>query len=88
MEPRREDYKGHVIEVRQAPADIGASGDATPEALEPGGDGGPELLIDGESVRYGQLPDGSFALHDYAYDWTGDLVDLARRYIDYQNRTG
>lgn len=46
----------------------------------------PELLIDGRPVAYGRLPDGSYFLHEYAYDWTEDLLDLARRYIDYEKR--
>jgi hypothetical protein len=45
-----------------------------------------ELLIDGRPVRYGQLPDGPFYLHDYAYDWSDDLMEVARRYIDYLAR--
>ena len=86
MEPRREEYKGHVIEVREA---SGASARrAGGEAAAMDEAGGPELLIDDEPVSYGQLPDGSYAMHDYAFDWTSDLVDLARRYIDHQNRKG
>jgi hypothetical protein len=46
----------------------------------------PELLIDGEPVRYGQLPDGLYFLHDYAYDWQDNLIDLAQRFIDYRDR--
>ena len=46
----------------------------------------PELLIDGRSMAYGRLPDGSYFLHEYAYDWTADLLELARRYIDYTKR--
>jgi hypothetical protein len=34
----------------------------------------------------GQLPDGSYALHEYAYDWDEDLIDLVRRFIDYQDQ--
>jgi hypothetical protein len=74
MERKREKYKGHVIELREAR-----------EAATPSGDGGLELLIDDVPVRYLQLPDGSYALYDYAYDWTNDLVELARRFIDYQS---
>jgi len=47
----------------------------------------PELLIDKVPVRYGRLPDGSYFLDDYAYDWTDDLIDLARRYIEYRERS-
>jgi hypothetical protein len=38
-------------------------------------------------VRYGRLPDGSYFLDDYAYDWSDDLVEVARRYIDYRERS-
>jgi hypothetical protein len=86
MEPRREEYQGHVIELRE-PSGAGARrGDR--EAAATAEDDEPELLIDDVPVGYGQLPDGSYALRDYAYDWTGDLFDLARRFIDHQNRTG
>lgn len=47
---------------------------------------GLELLIDGEPVRYGQLPGGQYFLYEYAYDWTNDLTDLARKWIDHQTR--
>jgi hypothetical protein len=47
---------------------------------------GPELLIDNVPMSYGQLPDGKFFLDDYAYDWSDDLVELARRYISYRER--
>jgi hypothetical protein len=86
MEPRREEYQGHVIELRQAREATPRGGDRGAAAADR--DDGPELLIDDVPVHYIQLPDGSYALQDYAYDWTGDLVDLARRFIDYQNRTG
>ena len=46
-----------------------------------------ELLIDNVLVRYGRLPDGSYFLDDYAYDWSDDLVEVARRYIDYRERS-
>jgi hypothetical protein len=44
----------------------------------------PELLIDNVTVACGRLPDGKFFLHDYAYDWTDDLFELARRYVTYR----
>ena len=47
---------------------------------------GLELRIDDVPMRYGRLPDGRFFLDDYAYDWTDDLADLARRYIQYRER--
>ena len=85
MEPRREEYQGHVIELRESSGARARRGDREAAAADEAE--GPELLIDDEPVSYIQLPDGSYALRDYAYDWTGDLVDLARRFIDYQNRT-
>jgi hypothetical protein len=45
-----------------------------------------ELLIDNVPVAYGRLPNGMFFLHKYAYDWTDDLMELARRYISYRGR--
>ena len=85
MEEHRETYKGREIVVRSRSEgvptpSIAPREDDTPEE--------PELLIDDVPIRYGQLPDGSYALQGYAYDWTDDLVDLARRFIDYQGTTG
>jgi hypothetical protein len=68
MKAEREEFKGHVIEVRPG------------KAL-------PELLIDNVPVRYGRLPGGSYFLDDYAYDWSDDLIEVARRYIDYRERS-
>jgi len=45
-----------------------------------------ELLIENVPVAYGQLPNGMFFLDNYAYDWTDDLMELARRSIDYRGR--
>jgi hypothetical protein len=56
-------------------------------ARESAGDAEPELVVDDEPVRYGQLPDGQYFLHDYAYDWRYDLMDLAKGYIDYRQTT-
>lgn len=50
-------------------------------------DGRRLLRVDGVPLRYGKLPSGKYFLHDYAYDWTDDLVELARRYIAYRKRT-
>jgi hypothetical protein len=72
MEPQHQEYKGHRIELR-------AREDERAVELE--------LLIDGQPVRYGQFPDGRYALHEYAFDWTDNLMDLARRFIDYRSRT-
>jgi hypothetical protein len=72
VEPERREYRGRVIELRR-PAVVSKAE--------------PELLVDGGPVPYGRLPDGLYFLHDYAYDWTDDLVDLAQRFIDYQSRT-
>jgi hypothetical protein len=69
MEPERQEYNGHPIELRapEAGAEL-------------------ELLVDNVAIPYGQLPDGSFALHEYAYDWSDNLIDLARKFVDYRDR--
>jgi hypothetical protein len=69
MEEAREDYKSHRLELR--------SPEGEPEAQ-------PDLWIDDELVPYGVLPDGSYYLEEYAYDWRDDPVDLARALIDYR----
>jgi hypothetical protein len=79
MQPERHTYKGHSVELHRRRDDA-----ATTREAESGAQ--PELLIDGQPVRYGQLPDGSYALHEYAYDWDEDLIDLARRFIDYRDQ--
>ena len=80
MEPERQEYKGHTIELRAPEGREVRVGAAEHEEKL-------ELLIDDESVRYGQLPDGRYALEEYAYDWTDDLMDLAQRFIDYRDRS-
>jgi len=80
MESERQEYKGHSIELRAREAAREAAPEAEPEVTS-------ELLIDDEPVRYDQLPDGSYALNEYAYDWHDNLIDLAKRYIDYRDRT-
>jgi|GEM_PF-1969280 len=79
MEPERHEYKGHRIELRQR-----EGREERVAAAE--GEEQLELLIDDESVRYRQMPDGQYALEEYAYDWTDDLMDLAQRFIDYRDR--
>ena len=79
MEPERQEYKGHRIELRAREADELRAPEAEREEEL-------ELLIDDQPVRYGQLPDGQYALHEYAYDWTDNLMDLARKFIDYRDR--
>lgn len=71
IQPQHQEYNGHRIELRAREAERAA-------ALE--------LLIDGQPVRYGQFPDGLYFLHEYAFDWTDNLMDLARRLIDYRSR--
>ncbi len=71
MPPERLEYRDHRIELRAR------------EGLR---EEQPELLIDDEPVRYGQLPDGSYALNEYAYDWHDNLIDLAKRCIDYRDQ--
>jgi hypothetical protein len=46
-----------------------------------------ELLIDHKAVRYGQLPNGQYFLHQYAYDWSDDLVEVARRLYQVQAKS-
>ena len=80
MEPARQEFKGHRIELRAREGrELRAREAEREEELE--------LLIDDEPVRYGRLPDGQYALHEYAYDWSDDLMDLARRFIDYRDRS-
>jgi hypothetical protein len=79
MEPTRQEYKGHRIELRTLAADELRVREAEREEEL-------ELLIDDEPVHYSRLPDGQYALHEYAYDWGDDLMDLARRFIDYRDR--
>jgi hypothetical protein len=79
MEPQRQEYKGHHIELRAREAHPLRAPVAEREKDL-------ELRIDDEPIRYGQLPGGMYALHEYAYDWTENLMDLARRFIDYRDR--
>jgi hypothetical protein len=78
MPSKSENYRGHVIELREEPRL--SPGSLAASAAQPK----PELLIDGKDVAYGQLPGGKYYLKDYAYDWKDNLVDLAESYIDDQ----
>jgi hypothetical protein len=79
MEPERQEYKGYRIELRpREDLEAEREEDLDLEDLE--------LLIDEQPVRFGQLPDGRYALEEYAFDWTDDLMDLAQRFIDYRER--
>ena len=79
MEPERQEYKGHRIELRPR--------EGRPALREEDLDlQDLELHIDEQPIRYGQLPDGRYALEEYAFDWRDDLMDLAQRYIDYRER--
>ena len=49
-------------------------------------EGKPELLIDNLKVHYGKLPNGQYFLHEYAYDWSDNLITLAQRFIDYRRK--
>jgi hypothetical protein len=80
MQPERQEYKGHRIELRPR------EGREESRAREAEREEERELLIDDQPVRYGQLPDGRYALEEYAFDWTDNLMDLARRFIDYRDR--
>jgi hypothetical protein len=86
MEPERQEYKGHHIELRPRE---GSEEEVRAREAERGDDlelRDLELRIDEQPVRFGQLPDGRYALHEYAFDWTDDLMELARRFIDYRER--
>jgi hypothetical protein len=79
MEPERQEYKGHRIELRPREGrQAEREEDLDLQDLE--------LHIDEQPVSYGQLPDGRYALEEYAFDWTDDLMDLAQRFIDYRER--
>lgn len=45
-----------------------------------------QLLIDNIPTRYGRLPNGQYFLEAYAFDWSYDLAELARRFIDHRRR--
>lgn len=45
-----------------------------------------ELRIDGRLTRWGQLPRGLYYLHDYAYDPRPELLEVAKRYVEYLAR--
>lgn len=85
MEPTSERYKDHTIEVRfrGAPGEPARAGGQAAASAEPEA----ELLIDDETVEYDRFSDGQYFLHEYAYDWTDDLLELARRFIDYRDRS-
>jgi hypothetical protein len=75
VEEEHQDYRGHRIELRSA------------ELAEKGGrEAAPVLLVDEEHIAYRQLPGGSYALEQYAYDWQEDLMELARSFIDHRRR--
>ena len=85
MEPERYEYKGHRIELRprEGREEVRAREAERGDDLELQD---LELHIDEQPVRFGQLPDGRYALEEYAFDWTDDLMELARRYIDHRDR--
>jgi hypothetical protein len=45
-----------------------------------------QLFIDNMPMKHAKLPDGSYFLRKYAYDPADNLMDLARKFIDYQSR--
>jgi len=45
-----------------------------------------ELLIDDQPIRYRPMSDGTYALDEYAYDRSQNLIDVAKRFIDYRDR--
>ena len=42
---------------------------------------GPELIVDGFPVAYGQFPDGVKFLYENAYQWSDDLRELGRQLV-------
>ena len=68
MKPKRQQYKGHRIELRKQKDKM-------------------ELYIDDKPMQYGQLTDGTYYLHEYAYDPCDSLEELAKQFIDYQRKT-
>jgi hypothetical protein len=88
MEPQRQEYKGHSIELRapEGREEVRARGGREDVRAPEGREEELELLVDNQPVRYGQLPDGRYALEEYAYDWQENLTDLARRFIDYREK--
>ena len=85
MEPERHEYKGHRIELRprEGREEVRAREAERGDDLELQD---LELRIDEQPVRFGQLPDGRYALEEYAFDWRDDLIELARRFIDYREK--
>lgn len=49
-------------------------------------DGKIQLLIDKKPLKYGKLPDGTYYLHEYAYDPSDNLMDLAKKFIKHRNK--
>jgi len=76
MRQESKEYKGHRIEIRER--------EGKPEIREREGEF--ELVIDNKPVSYGQLPEGLYFLDEYAFDWTDNLMELAQRFIDYQEK--
>lgn len=79
MELERDECKDHRIELR-------TRGGGEKLLSREDEDGELELLIDGELVHYNQLSDGLYFSYEYAYDWTENLMDLARKLLNYRDR--
>jgi len=71
MMPEKWDHRGHEIELRDT---------------QRGTRRRAELVVDGESIAYGLLFDGTFFLQDNAYEWDRDLRKLATRLVEYRER--
>lgn len=67
MKPKREDHKGHRVELRER-------------------EGKPELLIDNIPMAHRRLRNGQYYLDKYAFDWTDDLMELAKRFIEHRSK--
>jgi hypothetical protein len=75
MESERLEYKAHNIELRDRATSMSLFREDEQE-----------LLLDSNPLRYLQMPDGQYVLEDYAYESSDDLLDLAKRYVDYLER--
>jgi len=71
MKPECQEYEGHTIELREREGKL-------------------ELLIDNIPVRYGQHQAGHhlgmYFLHEYAFDPTDNLIELAQKFINYRHK--
>ena len=79
MNSEKHEYKGHHIELRSPEPEL--------EILESSQPLPPELFIDGKTVLYGRFPGGLYAIHENAFEWGEELLDVARKFIDYREHS-